>query len=147
MLVVSVDGNSKQASRTPFEGVLLSIPLPDRSGAVALGHVDHFFIEMFLWLGFALRRDLANVAVVYAAGAVEHHKRARHTLEIPRHEFDLVNIFDEKSSDYRNLLRRLPIFISIDPVRLEIGRLLSVFRHRMVLLNNLARSSHSSVFV
>src|SRR6266498_4860348 len=58
MLIVSVDGNSEQAARSPLEGVLLAVLLPHRSRAIAFGHVDHFFIEMFLRFGLALWRNL-----------------------------------------------------------------------------------------
>ena len=136
MLVVSVDRHRKQAARSPLERMLLPVLLPYRRGAVALGHVDHLFIEMFLRFGFALRRNLADVGVVDAAGAVEHHKRARHALQIPRRELHLVDILDEETFDDGNLLRRLPFAVSIDSFRLEIDRLLSSFRHWCVLLKN-----------
>src|SRR5689334_9070300 len=107
MLIVSVDRHRKQAARSPLERVFLPILLPNRSGAVAFSHVNHLFIEMFLRFRFALRRNLADIGVVYAAGAVENHERARHALEIPRRELDLVGILDEETLDDRNLLRRL----------------------------------------
>src|ERR1700752_4274825 len=107
--------------------MLLPVLLPNRSGAVALGHVDHLFIEMFLRFHFALRRNLADVGVVYAAGAVENHERAWHALEIPRAKLDFIDILDEETFDDGNLLRRLPFAVSIDTFRLEIRGLLSSF--------------------
>src|SRR5258705_2578894 len=134
MLIMSVDRNRKQTARSPLKGMFLPILLPNRSGAVALGHVDHLFIEMFLRFRFALRRNLADVSVVYAAGAVEYHERARHALEIPRRQLDFVDILHEEPFDNRNFLRCLPFPVSIDSFRLEIDRLLSSFCHWCALL-------------
>src|SRR5262245_13882492 len=128
MLVVRVDGNSEQTSWSPFEGLLLAILLPYRSGAIAFGHVNHLFIEMFLRFGLAPRRNLANITVIHAAATVENHERAGHALQIPWNQLDLIDIFDEKTFDYWNLLRCLPVPISIDPFRLKIARLSSL-RH------------------
>src|SRR5262245_35938644 len=135
MLVVRVDGNSEQTSWSPFEGLLLAILLPHRSGAIAFGHVDHLFIEMFLRFGLAPRRNLANITVIHAAATVENHERAGHALQIPWNQLQLIDIFDEKTFDYWNLLRCLPVPISIDPFRLKIARL-SGFRHRWSPLVN-----------
>src|SRR5215471_919831 len=128
MLVVRVDGNSEQTSWSPFEGLLLAILLPHRSGAIAFGHVDHLFIEMFLRLGLAPRRNLANITVIHAAATVENHERAGHALQIPWNQLYLIHILNEKPFDHRNLLRCLPVPISIDPFRLKIARLSSL-RH------------------
>jgi len=128
MLVVRVDGNSEQTAWSPLEGLFLAILLPHRSGAIAFGHVDHLFIEMFLRFGLALRRNLADIAVIHAAATVENHERAGHALQIPWNQLYLINIFDEKTFDYGNLLRCLPVPISIDPFRLKICRLSSL-RH------------------
>src|SRR5262249_42262834 len=72
MLVVRVDGNSEQTSWSPFEGLLLAIVLPHRSGAIAFGHVDHLFIE--------------DVFAVWFGPAEESRKHNRHSRRRYRRE-------------------------------------------------------------
>src|SRR5262245_8377242 len=128
MFIIPLYWKYQPNSLSPFEVLLLAILLPHRSGAIAFGHVDHLFIEMFLRFGLAPRRNLANITVIHAAATVENHERAGHALQIPWNQLQLINIFDEKSFDHRNLLRCLPVPISIDPFRLKIARLSSL-RH------------------
>src|SRR4029434_8447161 len=86
--------------------------------------------EMLLHLGLTLGWNFANVAIIDTAGAIEHDKRARHTLQIPRLNGNVVQILDEKTCDQRNLLLGLPLFVGIDPFVFDRRRRLRHFRHK-----------------
>src|ERR1041385_8471736 len=88
VLVARVERNCEDAARPPLEGVFLALFLPDSGRAVPFDDVDHLLVKMLLRLQFAARWDLANVAVVDAAGAVEHDEGAQSTLQIPRLDRD-----------------------------------------------------------
>src|SRR5262249_31337773 len=120
MLIVGVDRNCKHASRSPLEGMLLAVSLPDRGRAIALGDVDHLLIEMFLRLRLTARRDLANVRVVSAAGTVKNNERTGNAFQVPVFEFDFVNFLDEEPPYDRDPLLFLPVPVGIDSFRFEI---------------------------
>jgi hypothetical protein len=75
---------------------------------------------MFLRLGLAARRDLANVRIVGTAGAVENHERTGNAFQVPVFEFDFVDVLDEEPTHDWNLLLCLPVLVSVDSFRLEI---------------------------
>src|SRR5262249_56335720 len=120
MLIVGVDRNRKHAPRSPLEGVLLAVSLPDTGRAVAFGDIDHLFIYVLLRLGLAARRNFANVSVIGAPGAVENNERTGNAFQVPVFEFDFVDILDEKAAHDWNFLLGLPVLVGIDSFPLGI---------------------------
>ncbi len=47
-LVVGVERNREETSRVPFEGVLFTVLLPDRSCPMSVENVDHLLVKMLL---------------------------------------------------------------------------------------------------
>jgi hypothetical protein len=94
--------------------MLFALLLPDAGRAVTFDDVNHLLVEVLLRLQFAAGRDLANVAVVDAAGAFEHDERAEAALQVPGLDRDRLQVFDEEAGDNRDFLRRLPVLVRVD---------------------------------
>src|SRR5262249_26609173 len=88
----------------------------------------NLLLEVFFRFGLAPEEKLTNKTVHHAAATVEDPRRAGYAPQIPWNQLCLFHILDEKTFEHRNLLRCLPVPISIDPFRLKIARLSSL-RH------------------
>ena len=78
---------------------------------------------MLLRFGLAAGGNFADVAVIGTAGAVEHDEGTGHAFQIPVLHRNRVHVLDEETANAGNLLFRLPNFISVEPLRLEIDGL------------------------
>jgi hypothetical protein len=117
MLIIGIERHRKHAARTPLKSVFFAVALPDAGRAVSFGDIHHFFVHVLLRLGLAAGGNLAHIGIIGAAGAVEHHHRTRHALQIPVFERKRIHVFDKESPNHRYLLFCLPVFVGVDALR------------------------------
>ena len=106
-----VERRREEAPRPPLEHLLAPAFLPYFGGALTVENTDHLFVEMFLRLERAARRDLADVHAGHAFHAVKIYERCLAAGASPLRRREIPDIFDTISVDRRNILALHPLEI------------------------------------
>src|SRR3954465_14246495 len=102
MLAPCIERRREYGPRSPLEGDLFLLVIPDGGGAIALDDEDGFFVHHPSRPKISARRNLRKIGFVDVAGTDQIDARALAAAPFPRFKRDGPQIFDVKVADDRN---------------------------------------------